>query len=392
MLSPDEIQRLCERKYPAFLSSLVSGERFFPLEIRFGRPSTTDEWEKLRGDISTLARANIGYRIEWAETNTRRWGRQKFPTRVWFECEDDYLSSLRKRPEVQTFRTNLALTRAQCPELGTWLPSNAIRLADFAETWPDLLKVCRYFLSYPRPGLYARELPVEVDTKFIERHEGILRNLLDFLLPDSAKVEADRFEERFGLRYDEPLIRFRLLDPQLKLRLNLPVDDLAVPLSRFCAWNWTGLRVIVTENKMRTTFLTLPSAPDAIGIWGGGGAAELLSRATWLANCRLFYWGDLDVHGFHILSRLRRTFPQITSVMMDETTLDTFSRFIVAASESTYEMVSGLTAQEHRAYKRVQAGTLLLEQEKIPHSYAAQMLCRLLTATAIPSPVSGVLK
>lgn len=378
MLKPDDIQRLCQRKYPAFLKSVVTGEQFFPLEIRFGRPSTTGEWETLQREISALAKGNLGYRIEWAETNTRRWGRQKFPERVWFENEGQFLKALRKHEEVERLRANLALIREHCPELGDWLPTNVPQIVEFSGAWPDFLKVCRYFLANPRPGLYARELPIEVDTKFIERHEGILQNLLDFLLPDAAKNIADRFEERFGLRYDEPLIRFRLLHPELKRRLNLPVDDAAVPLSQFRSLAWKGLSVLITENKMRTTFLTLPPAQNALGIWGGGGAAELLTSVLWFADCRLLYWGDVDVHGFHILSRLRRAFPGLASVMMDEKTLDTFSRFIVTANEASYESVSHLTIEEQRAYQRVRTKKLLLEQEKIPYSYAAQLLSSLL--------------
>ena len=378
MLNPDDIQLLCQRKYPAFLKSVVTCEQFFPLDIRFGRPSTTDEWEKLRREITTLAKGKLGYRIEWAETNTRRWGRQKFPQRVWFENEDEFLTALRKSGEVAAFRVNLTLTREQCCGLEAWLPANAAQVVEFSAVWPDLLKVCRYFLAHPRPGLYARELPIEVDTKFIERHERILRSLLDFLLSDSAKVEADRFEERFGLRYDEPLIRFRLLDPELKVRFNLPVDDMAVPLSQFRSLGWSGLTVVITENKMRTPFLTLPPLPNTLGVWGGGGAAELLASVGWLSGCRIFYWGDLDVHGFHILSRLRDTFPSIASVMMDEMILDSFSRFIVGANEASYESISRLTLEERRAYQRVKTGKLLLEQEKIPHTFAVTRLTRFL--------------
>jgi hypothetical protein len=244
----------------------VPGEKFFPMPIRFGQPSTADDWERLRREVSSLANAQLGYKVEWTETNTRRWGWQKFPTRVWFDNEGDYVAALCKGQEVAAFRVNLALAREQLPDLGAWLSSNSVRVVEYAHVWGDLLKVCRYFLTHPRPGLFARELPIEVDTKFIESHEGALRSLLDFLLPDSAKVESERFEERFGLRYGEPLIRFRLLDPKLKSRLNLCVEDMAVPLSQFRALNWHGMTALITENKMRTTFLSLPSTANAIGI------------------------------------------------------------------------------------------------------------------------------
>jgi len=244
MLSPDDIQRLCQRKYPAFLRAVVTGEQFFPVEVRFGRPSTTDEWEKLRGEISALAQGKVGYRIEWAETNTHRWGRQKFPERVWFENEAEFLSAVRKHEETACFRRNISLARQMCAELEDWLSSNVVSVEEFADVWPDLMKVCCYFLTHPNPGLYVRELPIAIDTKFVERHQGILRRLLDFLLPDSIKAKSERFEERFGLRFDETLIRIRLLDPKLGRQLGLPIDDLSIPLTPFRSLpgvDWTSL-------------------------------------------------------------------------------------------------------------------------------------------------------
>lgn len=370
MLHPDDILDQARRKYPAFLRSLVTGEAFFPLDIRFGRPSPSTEWEKLRREITALAGRDYGFRIEWEEIQSRRWGRNRFPRRVWFECEEDFVGALSKRSEVDRFRARVRLTRECCPGLNAWLPANALQLLAYEAVWDDVLKVCNYFLEHPTPGLYARELPIDVETKFVERHESILRDLLDVLLPESGKREADRFEERFGLRYDEPLIRLRLLDAEIKVHLNIPVDDMSLPLSQFCALNWSGLTGLVAENKM--SFLTLPKVPKGLGIWGGGGAAELLTRAPWLARCRLFYWGDVDVHGFHILSRLRRTFPEIVSVMMNEDTLQAMSKLVGKAKKASYEDVSGLSEEEHRTYQLVGSKSLLLEQERIPQAYAVR--------------------
>jgi len=370
MLTPDDIQKLCERKYPAFLRSVVTGEKFFPMPIRFGRPSTADDWEKLRREISSLANGKLGYQIEWTETNTRRWGRQKFPERVWFESEPEYLSALRKATEVERFRKNLALIRAECPALEEWLAGNTSRLVEFAAIWPDLLKVCRYFLANPRPGLYSRELPIEVDTKFIEHHQSVLISLLDFLLPAEARTDAQRFEERFGLRFDEPSIRFRILDENLKQRFAFSLNDIVTPLSQFRRLNWKSLQVVIVENKM--TFLTLPVLPNSIGIWGGGGAAELLTSVLWLAKCELIYWGDIDVHGFHILARLRSAFPHVQSLMMDHSTLQKFRRLAVAAKDATSERIKGLTQDEREVYSVVLGAKLVLEQEKIPFDFVQE--------------------
>src|SRR6266542_1497181 len=372
MLSPDDIQQLCERKYPAFLRSVVTGEQFFPMPIRFGRPSTADDWEKLRREISALANGQVGYRIEWTETNTRRWGRQKLPDRVWFESETEFLRAVRKASEVEKFRSNLALARTDCAALEGWLAGNTSRLVEFSAVWPDLLKVCRYFLAHPRPGLYARELPIDVDTKFIERYQSVLRNLLDFFLPEEARTKAERFEERFGLRFDEPSVRFRILDPALKQKLSLPLDDLATPLLQFRRLAWESLKIVIVENKM--TFLTLPVLHDTIGIWGGGGAAELLTSVEWLGRCGLFYWGDMDVHGFHILSRPRANSPDTQSLLMGLQTVEGFRRFAVAAKPAPYDDVANLNESELCAYAAVRDAHLLIEQEKIAQAHVETCL------------------
>lgn len=374
MLSPNDIQRLCRRKYPAFLKAVVTGAHFFPLKIRFGRPSTAEEWDKLRTEVAALAKGQLGYRIQWTETRTRRWGLQRLPERVWFEDEGEFLGALSKQEEVAAFRANLALSRSLCPELEPWIASNVTRLLEFAAVWPDLLKVCTYFRANPKPRLFVRELPVDLHTKFVEAHMPILRGMLDFLLPADAKTPGARFEERFGLRFDEPLIRFRVLAGAPRDALGLPATDLSVPLSQFRALGcWMGASVIVVENK--ASFLALPAVAD-IAIWGGGNAAELLTSVEWLADCSIHYWGDVDVPGFHILSRLRRRFPKVVSVLMDESTLDAFSAMVTRVTNPPFEQINGLTPQEARAYSRVRAAGLRLEQERIPYRVAMDVIVR----------------
>lgn len=153
------------------------------------------------------------------------------------------------------------------------------------------------------------------------------------------------------------------IDPALGLKLGLPVDDFATPLGRFRQLGWEGTTVVIAENKM--TFLTLPRVANGIGIFGGGGAAELLTSAGWLSQCRLICWGDLDVHGFHILSRLRRAFPALESVMMDLPTLEQFQEHAVRAGAAAYEEFARLTPAERAVYDRLKEQNLLLEQERI---------------------------
>jgi hypothetical protein len=170
----------------------------------------------------------------------------------------------------------------------------------------------------------------------------------------------------------EPLIRFRTLDMALRDKLRLVANDVSVPLSEARRFDWSGLWIVVTENKMN--FLTLPQLPNALGVWGGGNAAQLLTTISWLNNCRVLYWGDMDVHGFHIVSRLRAAFPHLTTAMMDLSTLNDCSKLIANTRAATYEETKCLTFAEQQAYERVKSSQILLEQEKIPYAYAVDLL------------------
>ena len=104
MLTPRDIIRLCVGKYPAFVGSEFRGEKFFPVEVRFGRPDTKLSLRELNEQIEKLTnegheRNGFGYRIEWAERRIKGQGAQRLPTRVWFEERDDYLKFIQKKTE-----------------------------------------------------------------------------------------------------------------------------------------------------------------------------------------------------------------------------------------------------------------------------------------------------
>ena len=363
MLTPAEIQGMAERKYPAFLQSLVTGESIFPMRIRFGIPSTTDDFAKLQQEVTTLAAGNFGYSIEWEEKNTRKHGVQKLPSQVRFDSEDQFVKALGKAGEVQLFRANISASLSRLPQLRDWLVSHVKWVVEFGTIWNEMLLVGEYFLANPRPGLYTRQLPIAAHTKFVQENTRVIGSMLDFLLPDEAKSDGNSFEERFGLKPLAPLVRFRMLDQMLLKTLALSHSEMGLPLEVFSRLPIHGLHVIITENLMN--FECLPEAANTLAIWGQGNAAELLHKVPWLADCDVYYWGDIDEHGFQILSRLRSKFPSIRSVMME---VDTFEKYrhLTGAGEKAGKPPSNLTTEEQKAYDIVAREKLRLEQEKIP--------------------------
>jgi hypothetical protein len=376
VITPTAIEAKSRREYPLFLRAWLRGEAFAPIKLPVGK--LPEGYLELRDAVNRVLEGQrcghgAGYRVESQTRQTRMHGPQTLPVRVVIDTPEDLLNLTGKRREFECFKRDVDLIRSEQPELETWLEANAMNVIAYHGVWLELLRVCAYFQMNPRPHQYARALPIAVHTKFIEGHTGILRRLLDaLLLPETIHAEESSFERRFGLREDEPLVRFRLLDPTLQHRFGLNLYDLSVPVSEFVNLEWRGVRCIIVENKK--TFLTLPPLPDAIGVFGGGFGVEVLSVAAWLRDCPILYWGDLDAHGFEILSKLRSSFPHAVSVMMDAATLERFGMFIVPGTPSAPRSLPHLMPSEREVFVRLAHAEQRLEQERLDHAYVLERL------------------
>lgn len=382
MITPNEVKKKAARRYYDFLRASLRDDAFFPLEIRFRKAKASDEYLALRDWVEALAAGSkmecgFGYTLILEERELRRYGRQSLPARILIETELDFLRLIGKGAEFKRWQTAVFHTRAQFPQLINWLATYPQRPLPYLNVWEELLTVCAYFVAHPRPHVYMRELPVPVHTKFIEEHATILRQLLDELLPPEAiKPEETQFERRFGLRYDEPQIRLRLLDTTLPHELRWPASDLSLTLSD-CAQlaGMDGRVVLIVENKM--TFLTLPPLENGVAIWGKGFQVSVLREVNWLTNCAIWYWGDLDAQGFAILSQLRGYWPQTRSFLMDEATFERYERFVVNGTPVKDMVLANLDEGETAVYQQLAAQNWRLEQERITQSDVGEALAHL---------------
>jgi hypothetical protein len=383
MLTPDQIRRRALNRYEDFLRSLCTRESFFPLAVFGAGMSRPKDFVADRAAIETLLkqskeRAGYGYTITWEERNFRRLGIQKIPREVAFPTHDDYIRFLNKTMEVRQFLADYELIRTRCPELLSWAQMKPLKVVAHSDSWDGLLNVCVYLKEHPRPNCYLRELPVVVDTKFVECHTGILGELLPIAAPATVGTDASRFETRFGFNTKQPLVRARFLDARLGKQHGFVLRDFATPLDGFVGLPFGGSNVLVVENEM--TFLTLPALSKTLAIFGAGDAAALLTTVAWLESCRVFYWGDLDSHGFETLSHLRKFFPSVRSLLMDAKTFHEHSGFSVSASVTRAKEKMRLTDEEKAQYDFLVEQGRLLEQERIPNVYSEP---RLLQAIAV---------
>lgn len=375
MITTAEIKKKAERIYPQVLRSVLTAEIVFPQYIRSDKSLSKDfvsmgkEIAHIIGDSKD--RRGFGYSVVSEKVRSRLHGTQDIPKAIMFESQTDFLKYVGKVKEFETFNNDIGKILSVIPELKEWCINNTHLVITNSSNWEDLIKVCLWFMNYHDPGkYYIRELPISIHTKFIESNIGVLRSLLDELIPHLTIKEETLFQKRFGLKYEEPRIRLRFLDNSLTLEGRF--TDISLPLSDFVSSNFACKNVLITENLMN--FLTLPNLKDTIAIWGGGYAVKNLKGIEWLKDKQIFYWGDLDIHGFEILSQLRSYYNHTTSLMMDETTFEEFNLYQVSGSRSNVSSLGYLTEKEARLYEEIRADNLRLEQEKIPQSYVNSML------------------
>jgi hypothetical protein len=373
MIQPDDIRRKAGNLYPSFLQTwLQGGGSFFPRLIPADRTPRADDMATAIKEVEHLRLGSKealghGYSVVWREVNSRKMGRNRFPERIVFENQTDYLRYIGKQQEFTSFSAAVAQLRMRAPALEDWIRANAQRLIDAAADVEGLLQVVAFFRDHPRPDRFARELPIPVDTKFIERHEALLREWLDILLPPTAiRADESQFELRYGLRYVEPHLYVRLLDPSLREVLGFPCSEFSLPLHTLARLAVERATAIIVENKVN--LLTLPPLPRCVGFGALGRAITLLRHVPWLSNCDIWYWGDLDTEGFEILSSLRAVHPATHSFLMDEDAVERWQHLAARGTGRTADVPVHLTDSERVAFVRCREHNLRIEQERLPHS------------------------
>jgi len=195
---------------------------------------------------------------------------------------------------------------------------------------------------------------------------------------DTRFTGAKGFEQRYGLASKPPLVRFRLLDRRIDLQ---GLSDLTIPAVDFARLDIPVKLAFITENEING--LAFPEMPDSIVVFGLGYGLDRLAEATWLGAKTLYYWGDIDTHGFAILDRLRAFFPYAQSFLMDRTTLMAH-RELWGRERDRYERpLSRLTIPEQVLFEELKDGLLgdrvRLEQERISFGWLKQALGELPT-------------
>ena len=368
------------------LASVAGGESVFPRRLALKGPDSRalgERFSEVRDWIAGLV-ANEGlYRIEWRSVNHRVLGANRIPSAIWIDTLEQALGLIGKHRAAERFAGMVERTRETRAELIPWLAKRPLRALALAEEWPQLLAIIDWLSKHPRPEVYLRQVDLPgVHTKLIEGHRTVLAELFDLVLPeeaiDATHTGAFGFCRRYGFLDKPARVRFRMLDPTVRLLPMASDQDITLTQAAFSSLAPPVTTVFITENEIN--FLAFPNVRDSMVIFGAGYGFANLVAAHWLQEKNILYWGDIDTHGFAILNQLRGFFPHTVSFLMDRETLLAHRQFWGSEPQPQTGDLLRLTTEEQALYDQLRqhtwGGSVRLEQEKIGFRLLAATLQR----------------
>lgn len=400
MITSNEIKRKAENKFTAYLKSLIAGKTLFPLLIPSSKTFLLDNFKSSSAEINDLYKNSkqargFGYTVETEQVNTQRYGMQTKVKKIFFETETDFIRFIKKENEVRIFKTNGAQIKNECLRLNRadiqssfcLKHLSAVRAEQEPDYWKNIFSAAEWFVQNPHSQLFLREIPLNVHTKFIEGNWQRIFSVYCLIkkIPQPVVYEKNVYTI-WQVKKSPALIRFRVSDSALHVSFageTIFTNDIRIPISDFAQLQFQNIEhIFVIENKM--IYLTFPKVPKSIYIFGSGYAARILKQNKSLATKKIIYFGDLDEHGFEILSDVRKIFPHTISFCMDMQCYRSFSEFAVKGKSSKRAIESlELNDDEKELFLFLKQNPEAnrLEQERITQRYIkAKLKERLLKA------------
>ena len=372
MITPSEIIEKAVRIYPRAVTQWIErldNKQFpwlLPANLKLSDVHSKNIYNVIQLRSSAKETIGYGYSVEWEKRNSRKYGENEFfPRAITIDSFIDLLKLTNKQNEFKRLESRVKKIRERLPKLEPWLKTGWNKIVDL-DGVDDLITVAEFLIQNPRPGCFARELPLAVPTKLVQQNRGLLSEWLDILLPDESidcSCDPRNFEQRYGFSSFRKHILTRVLDSELQDELGLFTVELSLPPQAIAKMRIHDARVVIVENQV--TLLTLPAMERGIAFFGMGKGVTQLFDFDWLHDSSITYWGDLDVQGFEILALLRRHYSKTKSMLMNLKTIREFEHLATVGTGDQPRTPTELDAIEAEAFLYCRNNNLRIEQEHI---------------------------
>ncbi len=374
MKSPDDVKRILRRQWEATdtRAKRLLGDETWPIELSIGVPSPTailSRLDEVKRHVQRWREVRVG-EVLWVQRSYRATADPIALPAGWrLERPTDWIAACADRQISFEFES-LSVIIGDCDPIfhevlvrrrSLWRDKSIAEVILATEVALNLEPGCaegRPLRTLPLPG---------TDTKFFERHERLVASLLDQRFDgEASRVGLEAFLNAAS-RTNHWLL---LIDLDGSL---LPFQRMRVRSSELLEQPLVCRNVLIVENE--TCGELLPALAGTIAVLGSGFDLGW-TRAGWLKEQRVGYWGDLDTWGLVFLANARSNMPHLTPLMMDSQVFDEHQAAAVSESVPAAEQPPvELTLSEQLLYSRLHSATHgRLEQEYIAANIVQQVI------------------
>jgi len=370
-----------------YLAAYAQGLPWAPVSLPVRSPTSSEildrfdavrRWAAKFEDDARTTSGQPRFRIEYRTVKGKNVGTNQVPVRIWVESLEQMCSLAGRSEQLGDLQAVLDLTRDVLPAAVPWVVGHPLDAVAHRHIWPRVLSTVAWVAERDPSRLYLRQLDVNgVDTKFVEHHQRLLDQVLSAVLPpervDVLAPPGD-FARRFRFRSKPYYARFRFLWPQPSFPAG--VTEVRLRAEEVPAAGIEAATVFIVENEI--SYLAFPDVPHSVVMFGSGYALEAANARSWLQPKEVVYWGDIDTHGFAILSNLRARLTRVVSLLMDKGTLLAHAQQWVTEPVPISRPLEHLTDEERSVYKDLvedrYGRSVRLEQERTRFSLVSVAL------------------
>jgi hypothetical protein len=324
MKSPKELSQALQRQWenPQLRDARLLGDAEWPLRLSIGRPSgkmMAAHWHDVAQHIKEWRAVRAG-QVIWESVTFRAAGDEVSIPVAW-EIADvsDWIECAASRA-VSRESSSLARLIAETDPL---FHSLFIRQRSLwnGKALEEILKAAQ-LASRLQPSCAAgaplRAISLAgIDSKFFERHRGLILRLLDLRFDGEPSRQG---LETFLNAWQETDHWLLVVDLEGTI---LPFAEQRVRSSELRNIELKVEHLLIVENERCLHLLPRP-LPQTIAVLGTGNNLAWLT-ARWVQRAQVAYWGDIDTWGLSLLAHARSLVPKLTALLMSQTEFEKYA-------------------------------------------------------------------